>query len=55
MIKRLILKVCKLTGLTPYDVMESFVSGAITALLLAVSVYPTFYIVVRVAEMVGLR
>lgn len=55
MIKKLILKVCKLTGLTPYDVMEGFVSGVITALLLLVSVYPTFYIMVKVAEMVGLR
>ena len=55
MIKRLILKVCKLTGLTPYDVMESFVSGVVMALLLLVSVYPTFYIMVKAAEMVGLR
>ena len=55
MIKRLILNVCKITGLTPYDVMEGFVSGAITAVLLLISVYPTFYIMVRVAEMVGLK
>ena len=55
MIKRLILKVCKITGLTPYDVMESLVSGAITAVLLMLSVYPTSWVIVKIAEMVGLR
>ena len=55
MMKKIILKVCKITGLTPYDVMESFISGVVTAVLLLASVYPTFYIAVKVAEMVGLR
>ena len=54
MIKRLILKVCKLTGLTPYDVVESFVSGAITAVLLLVSVYPTFYTIATIGKILGL-
>ena len=53
MIKRLILNVCKLTGLTPYDVVEGFVSGAITALLLLISVYPTFYLIAKIAKMFG--
>ena len=54
MIKRLILNVCKLTGLTPYDVMESFVSGAVTALLLLVSVYPAFYAIAAIGKLLGL-
>lgn len=55
MIKKLILRVCKITGLTPYDVMESFISGVITALLLLVSVYPACWTIVKIAEVVGLR
>lgn len=54
MIKRLILRVCKITRLTPYDVMESFVSGAITAVLLLVSVYPTFYAIATIGKLLGL-
>ena len=46
---------CKITGLTPYDVMESFASGAITAVLLMLSVYPTCWMIVKIAKMVGLR
>ena len=55
MIKKIILKMCKITGLTPYDVMESLVSGAITAVLLLASVYPTCWAIVKIAGMVGLR
>lgn len=51
MIKRLILKACKITGLTPYDVMENFVSGAITAILLLISVYPTFYTIAAIGKL----
>ena len=53
MIKRLILKACDLTGLAPYDVMEGFVSGFITALLLLVSVYPTFYTIAAIGKLLG--
>lgn len=54
MIKNLILRVCKITGLTPYDVMESFVSGVIAALLLLISVYPTFYTIATIGKLLGL-
>lgn len=54
MIKRLILKACELTGLAPYDVMESFVSGVIAALLLLVSVYPTFCTIATIGKLLGL-
>lgn len=52
MIKKLILKVCKLTGLTPYDVMESFVSGVITAALLMASIYPTCWMIATVGNLI---
>lgn len=55
MIKKLMLKIYKESGLTPYDQMEAFIYGAIWACLLMLSIYPTFYIMVKVAEMVGLR
>ena len=54
MIKKLILKVCKITGLTPYDVMENLVSGVVTAVLLLASVYPTFYTIAAIGKLLGL-
>ena len=55
MIKKLMLKIYKESGLTPYAQMEAFIYGALWACLLMLSIYPAFYIMVKVAEMVGLR
>lgn len=55
MIKKIMLKIYEESGLTPYAQMEAFVYGALWACLLMLSIYPTFYIIVKVAEVVGLR
>lgn len=55
MIKKLMLKIYKETELTPYDQMEAFIYGALWACIFFLSIYPTFYIMVKVAEMVGLK
>lgn len=55
MIKKLILKICDITELTPYEVVESFLQGSITAILSMASVYPFFWSIVKIAEIVGLR
>ena len=43
MIKRLILRACELTELTPHEVVKSFLVGAVAAVILLVSIYPAFY------------
>lgn len=55
MIKKLMLKIYKESGLTPYDQMEAFIYGALWACIFFLSIYPTFWILVKVAEMLGLR
>ena len=54
MIKKIMLKIYRESGLTPYEQMEAFIYGALWACVLMLSIYPTFYIMVKVAEMVGL-
>ena len=53
MIKKAILEIQKQTGATPYDIMSAFVYGAIWGLILAGSIYPTCWVVVKIAEMLG--
>lgn len=55
MIKKLMLKIYEESGLTPYAQMEAFIYGALWACMIMLAIYPTFYIMVKVAEMVGLR
>ena len=55
MIKKLMLKIYEESGLTPYAQMEAFIYGALWACIMMLSMYPTFYIMVKVADLVGLR
>ena len=54
MIKKAILKLQEETGASPYDIMSAFVYGAIWALVLAVSIYPVCWILVKIAEKLGI-
>ena len=51
MIKKAILKIQKETGASPYDIMQAFIYGAIWALVIALSIYPLCWAMVKVAEM----
>ena len=53
MIKRAILKLQKETGASPYDIMQAFVYGAIWGLVIAGSIYPICWILVKIAEVFG--
>ena len=53
MIKKAILKIQEQTGASPYDIMSAFIYGAIWGLVLASSIYPTCWVVVKIAEMLG--
>lgn len=53
MIKQAILKIQKETGANPYDIMSSFIYGAIWALVLIGSIYPVCWVLVKIAEMFG--
>lgn len=53
MIKKAILKIQEQTGASPYDIMSAFIYGAIWGLILAGSIYPTCWVVVKIAEMLG--
>lgn len=53
MIKKAILKIQKETGASPYDIMSAFMYGTIWALVLAGSIYPTCWVMVKIVEVVG--
>lgn len=54
MIKRAILKIQKETGVSPYDIMQAFIYGAIWGLVIAGSIYPMCWVVVKIAELLGI-
>lgn len=54
MIKKAILKMQKETGASPYEIMSAFVYGAIWALLLVGSIYPACWVMVKIAEALGI-
>ena len=53
MIKQAILKIQKETGASPYDIMSAFIYGAIWGLVIAGSIYPLCWIMVKIAELLG--
>lgn len=53
MIKKAILKIQKETGASPYDIMSSFIYGAIWGLVIAGSIYPACWVLVKIAETLG--
>ena len=53
MIKKTILKLQKETGASPYDIMSAFIYGAIWGLVLAGSIYPACWVLVKIAELIG--
>lgn len=53
MIKKAILKLQKETGASPYDIMSAFIYGAIWGLVIAGSIYPICWVLVKIAEMLG--
>ena len=53
MIKKAILKIQKETGASPYDIMSAFIYGAIWGLVIAGSIYPLCWAVVKIAEITG--
>ena len=53
MIKKAILKMQKETGASPYEIMSAFIYGAIWALVIAGSIYPACWVLVKVAEVLG--
>lgn len=53
MIKKAILKLQKESGASPHDIMSAFIYGAIWALVLIGSIYPTCWVLVKIAEAVG--
>lgn len=53
MIKKAILKLQKETGASPHDIMSAFIYGAIWGLVIAGSIYPIFWVLVKIAEVFG--
>lgn len=53
MIKKAILKLQKETGASPYEIMSVFIYGAIWGLVLAGSIYPACWVLVKIAEILG--
>ena len=53
MIKKAILEIQKQTGANPYDIMQAFIYGAIWGLVIVLSIYPTCWALVKIAEMLG--
>ena len=53
MIKKAILKLQQETGASPYDIMSAFIYGAIWGLVIAGSIYPLCWAIVKMAEMSG--
>lgn len=54
MIKKAILKIQKETGASPHDIMSAFIYGAIWGLVIAASIYPLCWIMVKIAELLGI-
>lgn len=53
MIKKAILKIQEETGASPYDIMSAFIYGAIWGIVIASSIYPLCWAIVKIAETTG--